>query len=199
MIATIATGAFAFAVAPSREAVWVADFENDGLVRVDARTNRAVATLRDLPHGPAGVAIARDAVWVTYGRSDVVTRIDPATNRIVSTIPVGARPLAVVPAFGSVWVHSQVGATVSRIDPGENRVVATISVGPSQGREGLDDMGVSSDGVWVAGIDLVRIDPGHNHISGRIVTNANAVTAADGSLWVTATDGSVVRLPDPRA
>src|SRR5205807_2833707 len=47
VIATIATGAFAFAVAASRDAVWVADFENDELVRVDPRTNRVVATLRD--------------------------------------------------------------------------------------------------------------------------------------------------------
>ena len=197
VLATIPTGVPAFAVAASSTAVWVSGFANDTLVRVDPRSDRVVAVLRDLPHGPAGIAITPEAVWVTYGRSDVVTRVDPATNRVVATIPVASRPLAVVAAFGAVWVHSQVGATVSRIDPATDAVVATVRVGPSQGREGLDDMGVARGGVWVAAIDLLRIDPRTNRISRRLSANPNAVTASQGYLWMTATDGSVRRIEPP--
>jgi YVTN family beta-propeller protein len=195
--AAIPTGALAFAVAAASTAVWVSDFEHDALVRVDPHTNRVVAVLGDLPHGPAGIAITPGAVWVTYGRSDVVTRVDPATNRVVATIPVAARPLAVVAAFGAIWVHSQVGATVSRIDPVTDGVLVTVPVGPSQGREGLDDMGVARGGVWVAAIDLLRIDPRTNGVSRRLSFNPNAVTASQGFLWVTSTDGSVQRVEPP--
>jgi DNA-binding beta-propeller fold protein YncE len=194
VLATIPTGVHAFAAAASATAVWVTDFENDALVRVDPRTNRVVATVRDVPHGPAGVAITDGAVWVTFGRADVVARVDPTTDRVVATVPVGARPQAVAAAFGSVWVHSQVGASVSRIDPATGTVAATIPVGPAQGREGLDDIAVAARRVWVASIDLIAIDPRDNAVSRRPSLNPNAVTADGGYLWMTATDGSVVRV-----
>ena len=194
VVDAIPTGVFAFAVAASDDAVWLTDYEHEAVARVDPRQRRIVAVLRDVPRGPAGIAVTPGAVWVSCGGSDVVVRIDPETNRIVATIPSGRRPLPVVAAFGAIWTHSEVSGTVVRIDPRQNAVVATIDASPPAGREGLDDIGVTADGVWIASVDLVRVDPASNRVAQRLAQNPNAVTAGFGHLWVTASDGSVVRV-----
>ncbi len=197
IVDAIPTGVFAFAIAASDTAVWVTDYEGEAVARVDPGLHRVVALLRDVPRGPAGIAITPGAVWVSHGGSDAVTRIDPETNRVVATIPAGRRPLPVVAAFGSIWTHSEVSGTVVRIDPRTNAVAATIEASPPAGREGLDDIAITPDGVWISSVDLVRVDPATNRIAERLPMNPNAVTAGFGYLWMTASDGSVVRISRP--
>jgi streptogramin lyase len=194
VVRAIPIGVFAFAVAASDDAVWVADYENEAVVRIDPRSERVVAELHDVPRGPAGFAITPRAVWASFGGSDLVARIDPGSDRIAATIPAGRRPLPVVSAFGAVWVHSEVSGTISRIDPAADAVVATIDASPPAGREGLDDIAVATDGLWFCSVDLVRVDPVANRIVQRLPMNPNAVTAGFGYLWVTESDGSVVRV-----
>ena len=135
-----------------------------------------------------------EPVWASFGTSDLVARIDPVSSRIVATIPTDRRPLPLALAFGSVWVRSEVSGTIIRIDPGRDAVVATIAASPPAGREGMDDIAVMPDGLWFASIDLLRVDPATNRVAQRLRQNPNAVTAGFGYLWVTESDGSVVRV-----
>jgi virginiamycin B lyase len=129
----------------------------------------------------------------------VVARIDPATDQVVATIPVGRTPLPVAVGFGSVWVRNESqeqAGTVSRIDPATNRVVATVPVGIEMGRDGLDGLAAGPHHLWVAGLDLERIDPSSSRVVGRIDHLSNAAVAAGGAIWTIDLAYSVTRFDD---
>ena len=106
-------------------------------------------------------------------------------------------PLPVLYAYGSVWVRNEFregNGTVQRIDPTTDQVVATIPVGPEIGRDGLDGLAALDGAVWVAGLNLERIDPATNRVTQPIKHTANAVTAGAGSLWTVDVAYSVTRI-----
>jgi YVTN family beta-propeller protein len=176
----------------------VTDYDTQTIVRVDPQTNRLVATIRDVPLGPTGVALTQGAVWVACSRADLVIRIDPRTNQVAATIPVGHTPLPVTTGFGSVWVRnesSELPGTVSRIDPATDQVVATIPIGMGMGRDGLDGLAATGGGVWVAGLGLEMIDPAANRVARKVNRMCNAAIAADGALWTIDIAYSITRFP----
>jgi YVTN family beta-propeller protein len=183
-----------FLMASGAGSIWVTDYENDALARVDIATNSLVKVFRGLAHGPSGVAVGAGAVWIANRRQDVVTRIDPATNEVVAVIPVGYSPLAIA-AGDAVWVKNEYDTNVARIDPVTDRVVTTVAVGPKEGRDGVDSIALDGFHVWVTGMRLMEIDSRTNLVVRRLNQDASTVTAAgDGTLWATEIAGRVVRL-----
>jgi DNA-binding beta-propeller fold protein YncE len=186
VVATIPIGVEAWYIAATDSAVWVSDWRTQTVVRVDPATNRVVATIADLPNGPTGIAVAPSGVWVACSRDNVLVQIDPATNRVAGTVQTDLTPLPLTYAYGSVWVRNEFregAGTVQRIDPATGRVVATIPVGPVIGRDGLDGLAVLDGGVWVAGLDLEKIDPATNQVVKHVNHTSNAVSSDAGSLW----------------
>src|SRR5262249_52989355 len=77
-------------------------------------------------------------------------------------------------------------------------VTATIPVGPPAGRDGLDSMAALDGGLWVAGLQLERIDPATNRVVRRINHTCGAVTAGAGALWTVDLADAVSRItPSP--
>ncbi len=186
VVASIPVGVEPWYIAASDTAVWLTDWRTNTVVRVDPATNRAVATIPNLPAGPTGIAIAPGGVWVASSRADTLTRIDPTTNQAANAVATDLVPLPVLYAYGSIWVRNEFregNGTVQRVDPATGQVVATIPVGPDIGRDGLDGLAALDGGVWVAGLDMERIDPTTNSATRPIRHTANAVTAGAGSLW----------------
>jgi YVTN family beta-propeller protein len=197
VVASIPVGVEPWYIAASDTAVWLSDWRTNAVVRVDPVANRVVATVANLPAGPTGIAIAPDAVWVASSRADTLTRIDPATNQVAASVATDLVPLPVLYAYGSVWVRNEFregSGTVQRVDPATNRVTATIPVGPDIGRDGLDGMAALDGGVWVAGLELERIDAASNQATHPINHIANAVTAGAGSLWTIDVAYTVTRI-----
>jgi hypothetical protein len=62
------------------------------------------------------------------------------------------------------------------------------------GRDGLDGMAVLDGGVWVAGLELQKIDPATNRVVRMINHTCGAVTADAGSLWTIDVAYSVTRI-----
>jgi hypothetical protein len=62
-------------------------------------------------------------------------------------------------------------------------VIATIPVGPVAGRDGIDGLAALDGGLWVAGLQLERIDPATNRVVRRLNHTCAAVTAGAGALW----------------
>ena len=85
--------------------VWVTDYGDDEVTRVDPKGPKIVKT--DVPGRPYGLHARDDGVWVAcYGDQSVV-RIDPHTGRIVGKpIRVGFNPVAVDVRGHSAWVTS---------------------------------------------------------------------------------------------
>jgi hypothetical protein len=127
-----------------------------------------------------------------------MAQVDAEKNTVLRTVAVGHRPLPVVTGFDSVWVRNEEyegNSSVSRLDPRSGSVIATVSVGPDAGRDGLDGLGVSRDGVWVAGLRVQKIDPSKNEVVLSDSHTENAVTVAGGSVWGVDVGYSVTRIP----
>ena len=157
--------------------VWATDYFTDSAVRIDPLSNRVVARLSDLPHGPTGVAIGEGAVWIvtSSGCGRLV--------RVAAVVEVGNDPMGVVAAFGSIWVQNEFGGTVTRVDAATNRVVATIKVNPREGREGLDTLVSFRGGIWLGGYAIQMIDPATNAVTRQLRADAIGIAAGSGAIW----------------
>jgi hypothetical protein len=67
-------------------------------------------------------------------------------------------------------------------------------VTPVAGRDGLDGMAVLDGGIWVAGLELQKIDPTTNRVVRMINHTCDAVTTDGSSLWSVDIAYSVTRI-----
>jgi YVTN family beta-propeller protein len=135
-------------------------------------------------------------------RPNSVAALDRETGAVVADVPAGARPTALVAAFGSIWVANGDSGTVTRIDPSSRRQLATIGVGG-------DPAGLAAGfgSVWVADGNagtVTRIDARTNAVRDTISFGPSdplipkpvfSIAIGAGSVWATR-DPGVVRI-DP--
>jgi predicted Ser/Thr protein kinase len=116
-IVTLPMGRHAERVDVAAGFVWVTDYGDDEVTRVDPKGPKIVTT--DVPGRPYGLRARDDGVWVAcYGDQSVV-RIDPHTGRIVGQpIRVGFNPVGVDVRGHSAWVTSVADDRLTRIDFG---------------------------------------------------------------------------------
>jgi serine/threonine protein kinase/DNA-binding beta-propeller fold protein YncE len=95
--------------------VWVTDYGDDEVTRVDPKGPKFVKI--DVPGKPYGLHARDDGVWVAcYGDQSVV-RIDPRAGRVVGKpIRVRFNPVGVDVSGHSVWVTSVSDNRLTRID-----------------------------------------------------------------------------------
>jgi len=178
-------------------AIWVANYNQDTVSRIDPATRAVVQTIQ-AGTTPTGVAVGAGAVWVTNNYGQSVSRIDPAVNRVVQTIPVGNAPDGIALGYGSVWVANSSDGTLSRIDAVTGGVTDTISLGGA----GATDVAVGAGSVWVSdepGDRVVRVDPQADQVTATINVGSGptAIGFGIGSVWVAnSLDGTVTRI-DP--
>ena len=102
-------------LAASNDTVWAAG--PDGIVRIDAATNKVVARI-SVSGGPTDGSVLSDgSVWFPLLTSNRVVEIDPATNAVVAQVDVGNGPFVANEAFGDLWVGSWRGSDVWRLHP----------------------------------------------------------------------------------
>jgi YVTN family beta-propeller protein len=180
--AVVPVGSSPSSVAAGEGAVWVANYSDDTVSRIDPVTH-AVQTI---PAGstPSGIAVGAGAVWVANNFSGTVSWINPAVNRVVKTIPVGSGPSGVAVGYRSVWVANSSEGTLSRIDAVTGAPGKPIALGA-----GATDVAAGLDAVWVsdeANGQVVRFDPQTDQVSGAISvgTGPSAIAVGYGSVWV---------------
>jgi DNA-binding beta-propeller fold protein YncE len=100
----------------------------DGVIRVDAATNKLVATI-PLDGGGGWTAASSDAVWVTSPKG--LVRLDPQANAVVTEIPLPGAPYLGDPDVvdGQVWVPEIRKSAIAVVDPATNTVVRTVKAG----------------------------------------------------------------------
>jgi YVTN family beta-propeller protein len=112
----VGNGPRSVAVSPS--AVWVSNFHDNTVSRIDPSTDKVVATI-PVGAGPDNAAAAADGtVFVPNVTDGTVSRIDPTINEVVDTLTVGSMPYPVAFAFGDIWVPIAGGRDVARIHVG---------------------------------------------------------------------------------
>jgi len=182
----VALGFDAWSVTASGDAVWVSDYIDDALVRVDPATRAVVARI-PVPSGPTEIATQGDTVWVVCSAAGMVARIDATRNAVNATIRVGAWALAIAVAGDDVWVRggsARDDGGLYRIDARTNAVVAVIQAGAPQGREGVASIAASDRGVWVPGVSLVFVDRATGAIGATLPVSSYAVALDGADLWV---------------
>jgi hypothetical protein len=182
----------------------------DGLLRIDAATERILARLpiASEDSGPAGVAFGAGAVWVPVAVPGSVWRVDPASNKVVAKIPLGvslAGFTGVAVSEDTVWVTSgeqqdgRRGGVLIRIDPRHNRVTARLPLPavPS-------DVAAGRDSVWIATTSgqVLVVEPGRGHIVGAVHTGGplgytQTVALGPGAVWLADPLAEVVLRVDP--
>jgi YVTN family beta-propeller protein len=196
--ATVPVGARPVALASSRGALWVANFDDKSVTRVDLPSRKAVRTV-SVAGAPTGVAADEHGIWVSVGRA--LSRIDPTFNQVTSTrrvggstlLGVGNAPQPALSAFGKIWVVDSDGYVV-RFDPDSGRQTGTVDVGndPSAIAAGAGSVWVTnrSDGT------VTRIDPSTLVATTIPVGHGPAAVAVDAAgAWVAnAADNTVVRI-----
>jgi hypothetical protein len=203
--------------------LWVIDYAEGSISRVDASTNRlggtiqvadpkrlppgcGPATVHDAPYGsflvrgcdlPSAITLAAGSLWVARNDTRVVERMDPATARVTATIPVGVRVLGMAAMDSAVWVASYEDDTVIRIDSASNRVNLNEHLihGPSS-------FAISPLSTWVArtrGALVTKLDSksGQPLMDASMDARPFPMAIGVGSLWVRNEQSATVTRIDP--
>jgi len=179
-------------------AVWVLNFRDATISRIDAATGDVGATPA-VGGTPTGVAFGADAVWVTtgfgQGSGDIgsIVQFDARQARIEKSIPIGNGVAAIAFGEGAVWVVDRNRELVVRIDPSNtNASPDEIPVGGAPGA-----IAVGAGSVWVTSTldnTLWRIDPTTHETIATIplLASPTEVAVGEGAVWVTSESGDSV-------
>lgn len=206
VVAEVPVGIRPASVLFAHGALWVANLDDDTVLRLDPRTKRVIKTIAT-GTAPGGLVGTQDAVWA-IGADGVVLRIDPEVNEVVARIPtvkVGSLPggsaagVSVAATSAAVWAvsggHFSV-PQVFRIDPATNLARPFVATGnaPTAVAVGFGDLWVTDSfentvtRVDPAGVVVAPIPVGHGPI---------AVAVGNDAVWVAdSLDDAVVRI-DP--
>jgi DNA-binding beta-propeller fold protein YncE/predicted Ser/Thr protein kinase len=94
------------AIAVGGDSLWVTNFGDDTVTRVQIPGRGQTPTLTHIPvaDGPVDVAFGEGAVWVASQLDRTVSRIDPESNDVEAEIEIGNEPQRLAAGEGSVWV-----------------------------------------------------------------------------------------------
>jgi DNA-binding SARP family transcriptional activator/ABC-type branched-subunit amino acid transport system substrate-binding protein/DNA-binding beta-propeller fold protein YncE len=158
--------------------------------RVDARTNKVVATIDRI--AATAIEAGDGALWVIdrggpqRGQpKGAIVRIDPRSNRVTRRIRLAAGTLNdLAVAAGAVWVTDPFAGELWRVDPGPPTLTKTIAVSP-----GSALVDANARAVWVVNhLDdrVYEIDPDTNAIVRVTTVGApQNVTVDSDTAWIT--------------
>ena len=94
------------AIAASPDSLWVANYADDNVTRLQFESRGATPVITEIPvgDGPVDVAFGEGAVWVVNQLDRTVTRIDAQSGDVVKTIRIGNEPQRIAAGEGYVWV-----------------------------------------------------------------------------------------------
>jgi YVTN family beta-propeller protein len=183
LVARIPVGRRPLGVAASAGSVWVSNFLDGTVTRVNPATN-AVSTTRTVGTGPKGVVLGGGFAWVANSGSDTVSKVSTSNNAVAAPIPVGDEPTGIAFDGTYVWVTNYAGNSVSRITV-SNNAVSTFPVGA-----GPTGVVTGAGSVWVVSSkdnNIWRLNPA----TGAYVTaiplgiGPQGVSFDGTSIWVT--------------
>jgi DNA-binding beta-propeller fold protein YncE len=197
VVASVRVGGGPTWLASGAGSLWVANYGNASVQRIDPQRNVVTARIDPLMD-PYGVAYGAGSAWASSFDKTSVSRIDPATNRVVALVDVGgAEQAGLLATDDAVWVALYGEGEVVRISPSTNSVAARIHVG---GRP--EDVAAYAGALWVPNENgtLARIDPQTNTvvatIQGAGADPDNALGCA-GKVWTTNLRGPIIVGVDP--
>ena len=191
--------------------LWVTDFQNRQVVRIDPERRRVIARIR-LDEAPNAIAADDGSVWALAELAHPRTRmwrIDPGSNRVATRSDDGNRWLPAM-ADGAVWVFREFvqTPTIDRLSPaGKPTIRIPFYRGAGMAGAGRWLWALATDGT------VARIDAGSGDVAHRWPRLAplganpvgdggdggNAIVADDDGAWVVSPgEGRLLRLEGDR-
>lgn len=144
-------------------AVWVSDYGNNDVARIDPVTHK-VLSRAVTGTAPCGMAFGAGSVWVENYTGNSVTRVDARTGKRLKDYDVGQSPYDVAFAAGAAWSTDYNDGTLTRIDAATGRT-SKVTVGGTP-------TGIAPSGavLWVANgtTDVVKVDPRTSKVVGKV-------------------------------
>lgn len=174
--------------------LWVANFGDDAVSRIDLISNRLMVTI-PVGHSPTDIVVDGASLWVINSGDGTVSRVDISTQKVEETVAVGAGPFRGTISGGTLWICRPEDNSITGLDTRQAKVTRSVTVGrmPS-------DIAATGAFVWVtnwADNTVTRIDSSSGKIRDTVPAGFHpqsvALYGADG--WVGAiasqTEGSV--------
>jgi streptogramin lyase len=177
--------------------LWIPSCGDKSVVRIDAETGAAQATI---PAGPAdsegGITTGAGSVWLVTSAKGELTRIDAATNKVVAKISIPAGSFNPLFAAGAVWVSSNGGNVLLRVDPATNKVVSSTPIGPKP-----RFLAFGTGSIWVLNQGdgtISRVDARTGKLLATIAAgipgHGGEIAFGAGSVWATETEFPLTRI-----
>lgn len=176
--------------------VWLTNYADNQLLRVDPATNTVAAIFPF--EGPDGIDKLDNTLVVASFDGEFVARVDPNSGQILRQVDVGGKPTAVISHSNhGLWAAVFDTGEIVQIDPETFEILQRVVVGQGP-------VGISADPsfLWVSNHDegtVAKVAPGSGEVMLTVeVGNGPTETAVGaGSVWVTVTDdGAVVEVDD---
>ncbi len=168
--------------------------DNQALYIADLRSG-TVTAVSGLDIGPAMLAADASGIWVACARAGTghLDRIDRATRKVSGRFPMEWWSTAVALGQGSVYVRGTFGGDITRYDPATG-AIAWSEPGPGFiGRQGIDQITATPQGVWMAGPTTALVDQSTGMIIQSIKVPSETVAAGAGEVWIVELNGSVAK------
>jgi DNA-binding beta-propeller fold protein YncE len=194
VVAKIHVAAYAApcAAAAGGKWVWVSEYGQPYVLKIDPATNKVVSRTK-IGTGSCGLGFGAGSMWIEDTSTSTVSRVSVTTGKRVA-VKVGFTPYDTTFAFGSAWTTAFTQGELERIDPAQNRVVNRWKLEKATGAVG------AFGSVWATGIaGVIRVDPAAHKVLARIPIQGGAgwTAASDDAVWVTTATG-IARI-DPQS
>jgi hypothetical protein len=187
VVAKIRVGPFAApcAAAAGGKWVWVSEYGQPYLLKIDPQTNKVVSRT-GIGTGSCGLGFGAGSMWIEDTNTSTVSRVSVATGKRSTAIKVGSTPYDTTFAYGSAWTTAYVQGELERIDPARNRVVNRWKLPMATGAVG------AFGAVWGAGSNgVIRVDAESHKLLATIPVAGGAgwTAASADAVWVTTPTG----------
>jgi YVTN family beta-propeller protein len=197
------------AIAADKSSVWVANFADGTVSKIDQATSH-VDTIR-VNGPPQSVAVGGGVALVANGPpANTLTLIKAKAGSVYDIVALKAQPAGatsiVAAGPAGIWLADKERWTVRRVDLGANgfRVLAASRLRLENSLAELNAAAVGRDAVWIAGNNLERrlwrLDPQNARVvtSLRLPIAPRRIAVGYGNVWVTGAIENVVLRIDPR-
>lgn len=175
--------------------LWVANYDDDSVMKLAAETGQVVHTVTQTISAPTALAYDGLYLWVANAQADTLTKLNTADGSVVATVPVGDSPWALAVAGDHLWVANADDGTLTQVDRKTAKKVNSYPVGA-----GPMSLVHTPAGLFVAAWAdnaVVQVDPANGQQLATFEVDRPLGLAFDGAhLWVGSTGNrSVLRLP----
>ena len=105
------------AIAGTEEALFVANFNDESITKIDVESGTVDGDAVTIGGKPGGIYSADGFVWITRAEDDFLFRLDPETMAPIGVpVSVGDNPQGVTFGHGAAWVANQGSNSVTRVE-----------------------------------------------------------------------------------